>query len=102
MTSQGNGKPDRYTVRTSKQTKAILQQLYTQAVQAGTVQRFMTALRQIGIQLQTDPLTFGEPQYGLPALKLLVRQAVVSPLVVDYAVHEDRPLVFVHGFKVLS
>src|SRR5208283_193021 len=41
------------------------------------------------------PLTFGEPHYRLPALKLLVRQAVVSPLVVDFAVHEDRLLVFI-------
>jgi hypothetical protein len=47
-------------------------------------------------------LTFGEPLYRLPALRLLVRHAMVAPLVVDYAVYEERPVVFIRGFKVLS
>jgi hypothetical protein len=63
---------------------------------------FLTALRQIVQRLRTDPLTFGEPQYGLPALHLVVRHAIVAPLVVDYAVHTERPLVFIRGFKLLS
>jgi len=68
----------------------------------GTGQRFLSAFRQIVARLQDDPLTFGEPLYHLPALELLVRQASVSPIVVDYAVHDSRPLVFVRGFKVLA
>ena len=47
-------------------------------------------------------MDFGEPLYRLPALRLLVRQAVVLPLVVVYAVHEDQALVLIRGFKVLS
>jgi hypothetical protein len=38
----------------------------------------------------------------LPALRLLVCQAIVRPLIVDFAVHEDRPLVFIRGFKLLA
>jgi hypothetical protein len=37
-----------------------------------------------------------------PALQLLVRQGGVRPLVVDYAVHETQPLVFIRGFTLLS
>ena len=60
------------------------------------------AYRQIVEQLRTDPLTFGEPLYHLPVLKLQVRQAIILPLVVDFAVHEELPLVFIRGFKVLA
>jgi hypothetical protein len=45
---------------------------------------------------------FGEALYSLPALKLEVRQAVVAPIVVDFAVHNEQQVVFIRGFKVLS
>jgi hypothetical protein len=102
MTTQGNGHPGRYTVTTSETTKALLAQLSSQARQTGTSQQFLAALREIGQRLRNDPLNFGEPQYRLPALRLLVCQAIVRPLVVDFAVHEDRPLVFIRGFRLLA
>lgn len=103
MSSAGNGqKPSGYVVRLAEQTRDKLKQQHLEAAQTGKGPQFLAALRQIIQRLQTDPLTFGEPQYRLPALKLSLRHAVVSPLVVDYAVHEDRPLVFIRGFKILS
>lgn len=102
MSSQGNGQPFRYTVHMSQQDRLLLRQRHQQAIQQGTGGTFLAALRQIVERLHQDPLTFGEPLYRLPALRLQVRQAVVLPLVVDYAVHEDQPLVFIRGFKVLS
>jgi len=62
---------------------------------------FVQSLRQILAQLRLEPSRFGEPLYSLPALRLTVRQAVVIPLVVYYGVHNEKPLVFVNGFKVL-
>ncbi len=76
--------------------------LHGQAMQAGKGEKFLAAYRHIVERLRTDPLIFGEGQYCLPTLELLIRQAVVSPIVVDYAVHEDQRLVFIRGFKVLS
>jgi hypothetical protein len=102
MSSQGNGESIPYDIRMSALTKAVVKQLHAQAVQAGTGQKFLAALRQILEQLRTNPLNFGEPVYRLPALRLLVRQGALLPVVVDYAVHEDRPLVFIRGFKLLS
>ncbi len=102
MTTQGNGQSVPYDVRMSAQTRTVLQGLHRQAIEAGTGQRFLAAFRQIVERLRQDPLAFGEALYRLPALQLQVRQAVVLPLVVDYAVHEDRPLVFIRGFKVLT
>jgi hypothetical protein len=102
MTTQGNGQPVRFDVSMSQANRAVLKQLHLQAVQAGTGQRFVAAYREIIERLHKDPLTFGEAQYRLPALRLLVCQAIVRPLVVDFAVHEDRPLVFIRGFRLLS
>jgi hypothetical protein len=103
MTSQGNGRqPVVYNVRLSEQNKQKLREHYLEAAQAGTGQRFLSALRRILDRLRTDPLTFGEPSYRLPALQLMVRQAVIAPIIVDYAVHDEQPIVFIRGFKVLS
>jgi hypothetical protein len=83
-------------------TQAALQQLHLQARAAGRSKRFLAALRQIIERLQSEPLKLGEPLYRLPALRLLICQAVVEFVVVDYAVHEDQPLVFIRGFKLLE
>lgn len=63
---------------------------------------FLAALRTIYERLQKDPMQFGEPLYTLPAMKLLVYQVVVGPVVVDYAVHQGKPLVFLRGVKLLG
>jgi hypothetical protein len=102
MTTQGDGQPVRYDVTLSGAARAILEQLSAQARQAGTGPQFLAALREIGERLRKDPLGFGEPRYRLPALRLLVCKGIVAPLVVDFAVHEDRPLVFIRGFQLLS
>ena len=102
MTSQGNGQPVRYEVSLSGAVAAVVKQLHAQAMHAGAGPRFLAAFREIVERLRKDPLAFGEPQYRLPALRLLVCQGIVSPLVVDFAVHEDRPLVFIRGFRLLS
>jgi hypothetical protein len=103
MTSQGNGRqPLEYAVEMSEKTKATLKQRQQEASEAGTGEAFLSALRLIGERLRKDPLTFGEPLYRLPALKLLVCQGVVPPLLVDYAVHEELPVVFIREVRSLS
>jgi hypothetical protein len=102
MTNQGNGQPARYRVILSGVTRAALTQLSLQARQEGAGQEFMAALREIGRRLRNDPLDFGEPRYRLPALRLLVCEGMITPLIVNFAVHEDQPLVFVRGFRLVS
>jgi hypothetical protein len=102
MNSQGNGQPLRYSVHLAGITKAEIKNLHVQARADGRSKRFLRALRRIIEQLQSQPLVFGEPLYRLPALKLLICQAVVDIVAVYYAVHDERPIVFVHALKVLS
>jgi hypothetical protein len=102
MSTDGSGNSVPYAVTMSEQTKAVLKSLHAQQAAAGVGQKFLVALRQITQRLRSDPMTFGEPLYHLPALKLVVRQGVIAPLVVDYAVHEEQHHVFIRDFKVLS
>lgn len=103
MTNQGNdAKPIEYQVFFAEQTRNQLKQHFLEAIQAGIGQQFLTSLRQIVERLRTDPLNFGEPLYRLPALNLLLDQAIACKLVVGYAIHERRPLVFIRQIRVLS
>lgn len=102
MSQSGNGQRRPYNVQMSQQTRALLQQLRLKAAEVGAGPGFVSAYRQIIERLRDDPTTFGEPLYHLPALHLLVYQAAIKPLVVIYGVHDDKPLVFIRGFKTLS
>ncbi len=102
MSNPGNGQRFSYNVQIPAQVKARVRQLHQQAIQRGSGQQFLAAFRQAVERLRQEPLIFGEPLYRLPALQLQVRQAVLLSLVVDFAVHEVRPLVLIRGFKVLG
>jgi hypothetical protein len=101
MSSQGNGPPARFKVDMSAQTREALKQLQQEAIQSGKGAGFLSSARMIIARLHTEPRELGEPLYRLPALKLLVFQAVIPPLVVDYAVHEEIPYVFIRKFRLL-
>ncbi len=98
--AQGNGPT--FAVHMATQTKLHLKHLHIEADHAGRGAEFVAAFRHIVRQLQQDPWTFGEPTFRLPALKLQVRTAANAMLVVDYGVHEEKSLVFIRGFKMLS
>jgi hypothetical protein len=61
-----------------------------------------TAFRQIVERLQRDPTEAGEPSYRLPAVRMQVRRIVIRPLVIHFAVCEDRPLVFIKAANLLA
>jgi hypothetical protein len=52
--------------------------------------------------LELNPGHVGEPIYRLPSLRMQIRTVVARPLVADFAVREDRPLMFIKGVKLLS
>jgi hypothetical protein len=100
MTSQGNGQSVHYEVATSEQIKATIKDTYRVAVEAGTGPHFLSTLRYIYERLRRDPLGLGEAMYRLPALHLIVCHVLVSGMAVDFAVHEELPLVFIRGVKI--
>ena len=97
---EGNGQE--YNVQMVGLAKSQLKQHYFEAAAAGTGQRLSAALRQIVSRLQKDPLNFGEPLYRLPTLNLQVRKGAIAPVAGFYGVHNEKPLVWINGFKMLS
>ena len=101
MAVPGNGTP-RFEVRCSGALIEQIRRVHRKARRQGRAGLVTQAFRKIIDQLERDPFNAGEPAYRLPSLRLQVRRAVIKPLVVDFAVCEDRPLVFLKGVKLLS
>lgn len=86
-------------------TEEQLKQLRTWAGRAnalGKKAEFLAALKTIYQKLTTEPLTWGDPSYPLTQLGLQVYQRVCSPLHVAYAVDDDRRIVYIKKFTLLS
>ena len=79
MAGEGNGQPVVYKVCLSENIKTFLKQLHHQYAESGQGKTFLALLRQLYRKLRHEPLTFGEPLYRLPALKLQIRHGSISP-----------------------
>jgi hypothetical protein len=91
-----------YKIRGSDIVTEMIRQIQRQAEAEGRGSQALAALHKIQQRLQQDPTEFGEANYRLSVLRVEVRTCVVAPLVVDFAVHMDQPLVFIKGVKLLS
>ena len=94
MIDKGNGKPIRYKIVVSGHVAKIIEQQQEFASHAGLGQQFSDVLRAIGNRLQAEPGVFGEEKYNYHQLNLQMRLAVVLPVVVEYGLHREKPLVF--------
>ncbi len=90
-----------FEVHCSGKIAKVLLQIQNEANEQGRGKAVAAAFRQIVFRLRQDPLSFGEPVYRLPALRMQIRTAGMRPLVIDFAVCEDRPLVFLKGVVLL-
>ncbi len=100
MAASANG-GERYEVDCSGEIDRAIERLFARALVMSRGKEVLEAFEQVIRRLRHDPLHFGEPIYHLPALRMEIRTAVVLPLSVDFAVHEDRPLVWIKGVKLL-
>jgi hypothetical protein len=90
-----------YEVHNSAALAQAFVRLQQQATDEGRGEALLQAGRAIYDRLHTDPTACGEPLYRLAALRMQVRCVVVRPLCVDFAVCEDRPMVFIKSVKLL-
>lgn len=98
----GNGRGPQFTVSLSQAVLAQGNALHQAALEAGKGEAFASAMSRIDERLRTAPRSFGEPQYSLNSLRLVVYHGAVSPVAVSYAVHGDLPIVFVRSFQLMS
>jgi hypothetical protein len=99
--SSESSRPPRFTVHISGAVGTELRALQRRAARLGFGPEVNDAFRRIVERLQRDPEVFGEPTYRLPTLRLHLRTAAIRPLLIDYAVSEDRPHVYLKGVKLL-
>jgi hypothetical protein len=76
--------------------------LQLEALHAGYGREFRVAAHAVLDRLRNDPDEFGEPLYRLPAMRMQVRQAIVRPICVHYAVSEERAYVLIKSVKLLA
>lgn len=62
----------------------------------------LTALQVLDGKMRSAPYELGEPRFSYPHLHLNARVAVQAPLAVSFAVHEDKPIVFVQTVQLLE
>lgn len=101
MASPTNGEHP-YRISFSGALAESLRQLQRRASREGRGEDFLRAVRSAVERLWNDPTTFGEPLYRLPVLRMQLRCTVIRPLSIDFAVCEDRPLVFIKAVRLLS
>jgi hypothetical protein len=101
MTARGNG-ARRYEVQVSGAIKDEIRRVHRRAARQGRGKAVTRAFRRIVQRLEIDPFNVGEPIYRLPSLRMQVRTVIVQPIVVDFAICEDHPHIFIKGRKLLS
>jgi hypothetical protein len=88
-----------YRVAHSEAVREQLRSLARQTVERGIGQPVADALKAILARLQTDPLNWGEIDFGLQHLNLLVYHAIQGPLVVCSAVDGVRKIVYLKEYR---
>ena len=91
-----------FRVGISGATAQALRQLQRRASREGRGAAFLGAVRTAVQRMQSDPMTFGEPLYRLPALRIDVRCAVIRPLSIHFGVSEVHHIVVIQTVKLLS
>lgn len=96
MTGRTGG---RFQVVYSQRLHERLRALGEQAFRLGVGLEYVDVLRTIHDKLESEPLDWGDPQYRLHVLDVLVCNRVYGLLQVSYGVDERNRLVFVREIR---
>jgi hypothetical protein len=91
-----------YKICCSERDRQALKTLTAQAIEAGLGRQYASALKAIVQHLHEHPLEWGDPNYHLRHMGLLVHHGMVPPLQVFYAVDEPRRLVYIQEIRRLA
>lgn len=91
----------RYEVRHSATVSQCIRYLHQCAAETGSVKAFRSAYSQILQRLEMDPDTVGEPRYRMRPMRMRMCCVVVLPVVMDFAISEDSPMVFIKGVRLI-
>ena len=95
MAHQGNGKPVEYRVSFSGEIAEQLKALKKRADAAGLGSAYLDALHLATHRTRYDPWGLGELVRRLPHLRLSIHIRVIKPLLIEFGIHEELPLVLI-------
>jgi len=52
--------------------------------------------------LKSDAADFGEPLYRIQSMRMTIRCAAVTPLYIEYGIHDVQPIVVIRRVVALS
>lgn len=102
MPSPEDAGPPPFQIAFSGVIAESIRQLQRRASLQGRGEEFLRSLREVIDRIQQDPNEVGEPLYRLAVLRMQVRCVAIRPLYLDFAVCEDRPLVFIRAVNLFS
>ena len=97
--AMGNGIPA-FRVVTPEGARAQLRDWGKVATEAGLLAAYLDDLKLLNIRLGRRPKSFGDPIYDYKNARLCLYRGLTNFLVVHYAVHVARPLVFVQSVRL--
>lgn len=95
----GNGIPA-FRVVTPEEARGQLKDWGKLAAEAGLLPAYLDDLKLLNIRLGRRPKSFGDPIYDFKNARLCLYRGLTGFLVVTYAVHTSRPLVFVRSIRL--
>lgn len=78
--------------------RADLAAMREAASRLGIAARVRSELLAIEQRLRTDPSTWGDPLNRIRSMNLVVYRAIAAGISIQYAVHQEQPVVFVQSF----
>lgn len=100
MSSQGNGQ--RYQITFSGFLAQEMKRLHSLAKEAGMGEAFVEALEQAVFRMQHDPWGFGELTRRVKKPPLSVHVRTIRPLIIEFAIHEEKPIVLIKRVGLLT
>jgi hypothetical protein len=93
---------EEYHVVYSGQVRKKLKEILRKAKIVGKLQRFAQAVVAMDKRLRGDPLGLGELTGTLKWLKLPLHVGFIRPLMIEFAVHEEKRIVFVRKIEEVT
>jgi hypothetical protein len=98
MYSVGNGQ--HYQISFFGTLAQELKKLKKRANAAGLGSAYVAALEYAIFRMQHDPWGFGELKALLQHARLHIHVAVIKPLIIEFGIHEDKPIVLIKSVRL--
>ncbi len=100
MASKGNGQ--HFKITFTGLLAPELKKLHERAKEAGLGDAVVEALETAVFRMQHDPWELGELVRTVKKPPLKIHVAVVKPLVIEFAIHQEKPVVLIKRIQLLT